>query len=50
MKGILAKPRKTTMTAMPGKHELMIRRAGNHNLHVITPHGKIQTGRKGRKG
>lgn len=49
MKGMLAKPRKTMKTAMPGKHELMIRRAGNHNLHVITPHGKIQVGRKGRK-
>jgi hypothetical protein len=32
------------------KHELMIRRATNHNAHVITPHGKIQGGRKGRKG
>ena len=46
----------TTMTrrmarmAMPGKHELMIRRAANHNVHVITPHGKVQAGRKGRKG
>jgi|GEM_PF-695487 len=50
MKGMLAKPRHMTKTAMTGKHELMIRRAGNHNLHVITPHGRIQAGRKGRKG
>ncbi len=36
--------------AVPGKHELMLRRAANHNVHVITPHGKIVAGRKGRKG
>jgi len=33
-----------------GKHELMIRRAVNKNAHVITPHGNIQAGRKGRRG
>lgn len=38
------------ITAMPGKHELMIRRAANHNVHVITHHGKVMHGRKGRKG
>ncbi|WP_191965604.1 hypothetical protein [Oryzomonas sagensis] len=48
-KGPFAKPRKTMKAAMPGKHEMMLRRAGNHNVHVITPHGKIQAGRKGRK-
>ncbi len=36
--------------ATSGKHELMIRRAANHNAHVITPHGKVLSGRKGRKG
>ena len=43
---------RTAQTAMPGKyeHELMIRRAVNKNAHVITPHGKVQAGRKGRKG
>ncbi len=41
---------RTATTATPGKHELMIRRAANHNAHVITPHGKVLTGRKGRKG
>lgn len=35
-------------TAMPGKHELMIRRATNHNVHIITHHGKVMIGRKGR--
>jgi hypothetical protein len=50
MKRTLAKPRQTMKMAMPGKHELMIRRAANHNVHIITPHGKIQAGRTGRKG
>jgi hypothetical protein len=50
MKSSVAKARQTIMMAMPGKHELMIRRAANHNVHIITPHGKIQAGRKGRKG
>ena len=50
MKSTSAKPRHTLQMAMPGKHELMIRRAANHNVHIITPHGKIQAGRKGRKG
>ena len=36
--------------AVPGKHELMLRRAANHNVHMLTPHGKIFAGRKGRKG
>jgi len=36
--------------AEPGKHALMIRRAANHNVHVMTPHGRIFAGRKGRKG
>jgi len=30
------------------KHELLMRREPNHNVHVITHHGKVQTGRKGR--
>jgi hypothetical protein len=34
--------------AMPGKHELMIRRDTNHNAHIITHHGKVMVGRKGR--
>ena len=50
MKRPMAKPRRMTQMAMPGKHEMMIRRAANHNAHVITPHGKVLAGRKGRKG
>jgi hypothetical protein len=34
----------------PGKHEMMLRRATNHNVHMLTPHGKVVAGRKGRKG
>ena len=30
------------------KHEMLTRREPNHNVHVITHHGKIQSGRKGR--
>ena len=33
---------------MPTQHELLMRREPNHNIHVITHHGKIQVGRKGR--
>lgn len=50
MKSMSAKPSPSMKTAVPGKHELMMRRAANHNVHIITPHGKIQAGRKGRKG
>lgn len=44
------KPRGTTKMASPGKQGVIFRRASNHNAHIITPHGKIQSGRKGRKG
>ena len=40
MKQMTVKERQTTM----------MRRAANHNVHVITPHGKVMAGRKGRKG
>jgi len=37
------------MTAMtPGKRGMMLRRAANRNAHIITHHGKIRVGRKGR--
>jgi hypothetical protein len=36
------------ITAMSGKHELIIRRATSHNVHIITHHGKVMVGRKGR--
>jgi hypothetical protein len=44
------KPRSMVKMASSGKIGMMFRRAGNHNAHIITPHGKIQSGRKGRKG
>lgn len=40
---------KNMMPIMLTKHEKMIRREPNHNVHVITHHGKIMLGRKGRK-
>lgn len=50
MKRPTLKPRSTMKMAVSGKRGMMLRRAGNHNAHIITPHGKIQNGRKGRKG
>jgi hypothetical protein len=35
----------TSAKMMMGKKHRMM----NHNVHVITPHGKIVAGRKGRK-
>jgi hypothetical protein len=49
----------TTRTMMPKRQldataKIMLgkklRMTRNHNVHVITPHGKIVAGRKGRKG
>lgn len=50
MKTLVLPPKMTRRTVMPmlNRHEQMIRRATNHNLHVITHHGKVQIGRKGR--
>lgn len=50
MKGTMlpTKMPRRMMVPMLTKHEHMIRRATNHNLHVITHHGKMQIGRKGR--
>ncbi len=50
MKGMLVPPKtpRHVMVPMLARHEQMIRRATNHNLHVITHHGKVQVGRKGR--
>lgn len=50
MKRPTMKPRSMMKMALTGKSGTMFRRAGNHNAHIITPHGKIQSGRKGRKG
>jgi hypothetical protein len=50
MKRPLLKTRSMGKMTVSGKTGMMLRRAGNHNTHIITPHGKIQSGRKGRKG
>jgi len=50
MKRPTMKPRSVAKIAASGKTGIMFRRAINHNAHIITPHGKIQSGRKGRKG
>ncbi|WP_136515976.1 hypothetical protein [Geomonas edaphica] len=44
----VAMDREKKNPAMLAKHEMMIRREPNHNVHVITPHGHVQSGRKGR--
>lgn len=43
-------PLKNMMPVMLAKHEKMIRFEPNHNVYVITHHGKMMLGRKGRKG
>jgi hypothetical protein len=51
MKGIKSPntmPKPRSMTSMLARHEHMIRRATNHNVHIITHHGKVMVGRKGR--
>ena len=50
MKHSMMEMKRMLRMAMFGKHEPMMRRAANRNAHVITPHGKIQAGRKGRRG
>jgi len=32
------------------RQKLIMRRTANRNAHIITPHGKVMAGRKGRKG
>lgn len=41
-------PRQRMNAVMAAKHGQMTRRVPNHNVHVITPHGKVMSGRKGR--
>ncbi len=40
--------RMTAMTTV--KHGMLLRRSANLNAHIITHHGKIRIGRKGRNG
>lgn len=44
------KPRHRTDVAMKALMEKKHRMMKNHNVHVITHHGKAMVGRKGRKG
>lgn len=51
MKGMMMKPAamtRRTMMPMIVRHETMIRRMPNHNVHVITHHGTVMLGRRGR--
>lgn len=49
-KDMKATKRALRRMTVPEKHELMLRRTANRNVHVMTAHGKIFAGRKGRKG
>jgi hypothetical protein len=52
MKGMTTRtmmpPRRRVTPIMIARHELMTRHTPNHNVHMITPHGKVMSGRKGR--
>ena len=37
-------------TAMLDRLKMMMRRSTNRNAHIITPHGTLKAGRKGRNG
>jgi hypothetical protein len=41
-------PRRMMLMAMLDRQKMMLRRSANHNAHIITPHGKVVAGRKGR--
>jgi len=43
-------PRGMVLMAVLDRHKMMLRRSANRNAHIITPHGKVMSGRKGRKG
>ena len=38
------------LLALLDRQKMMMRRSANRNAHIITPHGKVMAGRKGRKG
>jgi hypothetical protein len=44
-----ATPRRRVSAAMKTLVGKKLRMMTNHNVHVITPHGKVVAGRKGRK-
>jgi hypothetical protein len=41
-------PRRRMAAAMKARTGMTMRRTPNHNVHVITHHGKVMAGRKGR--
>ena len=43
-------PRRMVLITMLDRQKLIMRRTTNRNAHIITPHGKVMAGRKGRKG
>lgn len=43
-------PRRRMSAAMKGMALKRLRMTPNHNVHVITHHGKLMLSRKGRKG
>ena len=43
------RPLRRTRAAIKTMQLKKLRMTPNHNVHVITPHGKLMLGRKGRK-
>lgn len=43
------RPLPRTRAAIKAMQLKKLRMTPNHNVHVITPHGKLMQGRKGRK-
>lgn len=41
-------PRRRMTAATKAKMGMMLRHTPNHNVHIITHHGKLMAGRKGR--
>ena len=50
MKRTIMITRGMKLMAMIDRHKMMMRRSTNRNAHIITPHGKVTAGRKGRNG
>ena len=42
-------PLRRTRAAVKAMQLKKLRMTPNHNVHIITPHGKVMLGRKGRK-
>lgn len=48
LKRKMTKLRGMVLMARLDRHKTMMRRSANRNAHIITPHGKVMAGRKGR--